>query len=132
MSYNVNYLDLPTFQQNSIGYSENKKGVITIPQGSTGFGVFNLTSFNLGIGLYIITINVFNMWVNNLGLSLGISSTSTSVTTPLSITNAAASMNGNTVISQTTSGTIYVNIQTSQLPPTTFQPYYNVSIVRIA
>ena len=137
MSFNVSYTSLPTFQTNSIGYSENKSGTITLP--ANPYLYYNFTNFNLGIGVYIITINIWNLLqpasgsgYSNFYYSFGISNSSSTITTYLSNTYGI-SFGGSTVIQNTTASTIYVNIYSGggSGVPSNFSSY-NVSIVRIA
>ena len=101
--------------------------------------LYNFTNFNLGIGVYIITINIWNLLqpasgsgYSNFYYSFGISNSSSTITTYLSNTYGI-SFGGSTVIQNTTASTIYVNIYSGggSGVPSNFSSY-NVSIVRIA
>ena len=139
MSYNVSYTTLPTFTSSSIGYSQDVSGTFTIPNTAD---VTSVCNFNLGIGVYIVTVNIYNLisQTQNCYWYGGLSNSATTITkytsSPqwgIAINSFISSINFASVIPQNTAGILYVNIQPTSLPSLTPQPCnYNCSIVRIA
>ena len=144
MAYNVSYTTLPTFTSNSIGYSENLSGTVTVPNNTN---VISVCNFNLGIGVYIMTVNISGLYLQESsffwagGLSNSATTLGTVYATPpqwgYSSNRFVSSINFSTVIPQNTAGKLYVNIQifgSGQMPDPLLDspPNYICSIVRIA
>jgi len=144
MSYNVSYTSIPTFTVNSIGYTVNNSGSVTLPQNSTN--VINVCNFSLGIGVYMLTVNVCDLASNGPTnyWSGGISNTNTTALQTLLSTSAQSeyvlnpyfmsSINFTHIISNTNPSEVYVQVQPSSLSTIggVVNATYNCSITRIA
>lgn len=148
MSYNVLYNSLPTFQTKSIGYSDNKTGNLRNVIPETTVRVINVCNFNLDVGIYIITCNISYLGSSAEDITWwgGISSSATTIETYISATTTHSpnawwsdyfysNINFTHVIKKTVNSVLYVNIEPlypTYMPQSLNEPFYNVSIVRIA
>jgi len=137
MSYEIDYVTLPDFTPKSIGYTINKAGQFNVPAGINI--IINVCNFNLEIGVYMLTVNIYDLTKSTSGVTYwigGISTSSTQMNLKLSTsmaTNVDSTTNNFTYIyTNTTPTTIYVQIQATFLSPTAGNSNYNCSIVRIA
>jgi len=140
MSYNISYNTLPTFSTNSIGYNVNKSGQFSVAGDSTN--VITVCNFDLSIGVYILTVNIYGLasnveqqfWYGSLLNSQG--TTNFFCYTPHGkyTTNPyyMASVNFTHVLNQTQSTTINVRVQPYNRTNLTSNANYNCSLLRIA
>jgi hypothetical protein len=141
MSYNVNYTNLPTFQQNSIGYNQIISSYFVVPSNTPFATILNITSFTLKKGVYILSLDTWAATTVTAGFTYCYSSSSSTwgqqiVFPAYSIPHNSdyiSSSGSSNVINQTTDSTIYINVQLLGNPQTTaYNIYYNASIIRIA
>jgi hypothetical protein len=141
MSYDVSYSSLPTLNSQSIGYNVNKASIFSTANNTA---LINVCNFSLGIGVYILTVNIaglVSVTTNNFWYG-GISDTS-SVTFPqiylasssqsIYVSNPyyTSGINFTHIINNTSASTIYVQIKSYNAPGYVSDPDYNCSIVRI-
>ena len=139
MAYNVSYSTLPTFSTNSIGYNVNNSGTYNYGNNSNKQTV---CSFNLGIGVYIITVNIYglvssnqyNFWYGSLVNSQGIEKFFSYSPQSIYTTNSfyMSSINFSHIITQSESTTINVQIQSYNMPNRDVNASYNCSLVCIS
>lgn len=134
MSYEIDYVTLPVFTSKSIGYTINNAGSYILSSQIQNNTIYNVCSFSLGIGVYMLTVNMYDLTPISGYWNISISDTPTSFGTK--ITNSVAGLiSCPYILSNTTSGTKYVVIQSvvfSTSPSSTITTIYNCSIVRIA
>ena len=110
---------------------DSKNGSINLPINS--YGTYNLTNFNLDIGVYIITTY---LTIGGVGVScsVGTSTANNTILTYIgaSSTDNSAVINASAIISQASAGIIYVNLRTSGYSLAQSFPGYTIKIVRIA
>jgi hypothetical protein len=141
MSYNVNYTNLPTFTSNSIGYNENKAGILSY---GDNINILTACHFDIGIGVYIISVNIFylvsanpyNFWYTFLSTSSDRSEDILCMVSPqgnyISSSFYLSSINFTRIINNDQPHTIYVKFTPYQKPNTTGDCYFDCSIVRIS
>jgi len=139
MSYEIDYVTLPVFTSKSIGYTINNASTFTIPANNSS--LINVCNFALGIGVYMLTVNIVGLTTTNYTSNFwngGISTVSTNQDIQTSFCTCPTTIGGGSginfthIISSTTPGTIYVQLKPLVSSSSSSVSFYNCSIVRIA